>query len=79
MTSEATVVASNTSSLSVRELAINVNRVDQFVGLHFFNPVPVMPLVEVIKATETSERTVGKMTEFVKSLDKTPIVCKVVP
>ena len=68
-----TIFASNTSSLTIAELAAATARADRFVGLHFFNPVPVMKLVEVVRAIKTSESTIERATAFVTSLGKDPI------
>jgi 3-hydroxybutyryl-CoA dehydrogenase len=74
-----TILATNTSVLSVIDVAVATSRPDKVLGLHFFNPVPVMKLVEVIKTIATSEDTLGIGTEFVKSLGKTAIVAKDTP
>jgi 3-hydroxybutyryl-CoA dehydrogenase len=68
-----TILASNTSSLCITELASNTRRPDRFGGLHFFNPVPLMKLVEVIPALTTSEETKQALTSFAVSLGKEPI------
>jgi 3-hydroxybutyryl-CoA dehydrogenase len=68
-----TVFASNTSSLCITELAAATLRGDRFIGLHFFNPVPVMKLVEVIPGLTTSSETVTVATAFARSLGKEPI------
>ena len=68
-----TVIASNTSSLCITELAVATKRPDRFGGLHFFNPVPLMKLVEVIPALTTSEQTKQTLTAFATSLGKEPI------
>jgi len=68
-----TVVVSNTSSLCITELAATTTRPDRFGGLHFFNPVPLMKLVEVIRALTTSDETYQAMFEFAQSLGKEPI------
>ena len=72
-----TVFASNTSSLSITEIASSVTRKDRFGGLHFFNPVPVMELVEVIRTDQTSEETFQLLFSFVKMIKKHPVTCKV--
>ncbi len=69
------LLATNTSSVCVIELAAATNRPDKVLGLHFFNPVPVMKLVEVIKTISTSDETVAQAREFVTSLKKEPITC----
>jgi 3-hydroxybutyryl-CoA dehydrogenase len=68
-----TIVVSNTSSLCITELAAATKRPDRFAGLHFFNPVPVMKLVEVIRALTTSDETYRTTFAFAQSLDKDPI------
>ncbi|GAB4261448.1 MAG: 3-hydroxybutyryl-CoA dehydrogenase [Deferrisomatales bacterium] len=73
------VFASNTSSLSITELASTTKRRDRFVGMHFFNPVPMMKLVEVIPGVETAEATVELAREVVQKLGKEPVVCQDVP
>ena len=71
-----TIFASNTSSLTVTEMAAATNRPDRFVGLHFFNPVPIMKLVEVVRTIATSQETFDKAFAFGKALGKEPIACK---
>jgi 3-hydroxybutyryl-CoA dehydrogenase len=66
------IFASNTSSLSITEMAATTKRGDRFVGLHFFNPVPLMKLVEVIRSPLTSSESFETAFEFAKSLGKTP-------
>jgi len=68
-----TIFASNTSSLTIAEIAVATSRVDRFVGMHFFNPVPAMKLVEVVRAIKTSDATVERALAFVTSLGKEPI------
>jgi 3-hydroxybutyryl-CoA dehydrogenase len=69
----AAIFCSNTSSLTITELSAATKRPDRFAGLHFFNPVPVMKLVEVVRTIATSEETVETVFEFAKSLGKEPI------
>lgn len=71
-----TIFASNTSSLSITEMAAVTNRQDKFIGLHFFNPAVVMKLVEVIKGLTTSDETFNITYEFVKQIGKEPIKAK---
>ena len=71
-----TVLASNTSSISITQLAAVVTRPERFVGMHFFNPVPMMALVEVIRGLQTSDETVATVQAFAKRLGKTPIVVR---
>jgi 3-hydroxybutyryl-CoA dehydrogenase len=75
----ATIFASNTSSMTIAELAAATKRPDRFAGLHFFNPVQVMKLVEIVKAIATSEETIATLREFTASLGKTGVVCKDTP
>jgi 3-hydroxybutyryl-CoA dehydrogenase len=70
------IFASNTSSLTITQIAMFTKRPDQFVGLHFFNPVPVMKLVEVVRTILTSGETFDLAFEFAKSLGKEPIACR---
>lgn len=71
-----TIIATNTSSLSITKLAAATKRPDKMVGMHFFNPVPMMALVEIIRGLQTSEATVDAVTELAKALGKTPIGVK---
>ena len=68
-----TVLASNTSSISITEMAVGTERPHRFLGLHFFNPVPVMKLVEVIRTIATDEPVFREVTAFAVKLDKTPV------
>ncbi len=68
--------ASNTSSLTITQIAMSSGRPDRFCGLHFFNPVPVMKLVEVVRTLITSDETVERATAFVRSLGKEPVACR---
>ena len=70
---EQTIIVSNTSSLCITELAATTTRPDRFGGLHFFNPVPLMKLVEVIRALTTSDATYQTVFAFARSLGKEPI------
>ena len=71
-----TIFASNTSSLTIAAMAAATARGDRMVGLHFFNPVPVMKLVEVVKTVTTSQETFTRAFEFAKKLGKEPIAAK---
>jgi 3-hydroxybutyryl-CoA dehydrogenase len=71
-----TIFASNTSSLPIADLATTTARADRFIGLHFFNPVPVMRLVEVVRTLATSDRTFKQAMSFVAALGKVPIAAK---
>lgn len=73
---EPTVFATNTSSLSVAEMAQATGRPDRFLGLHFFNPVPLMKLVEVIRTLHTSQKTVQLGVDLALAFDKEPIITK---
>ncbi len=70
------ILASNTSSLVITEMAVVTSRPEKFVGVHFFNPVPVMKLVEVVKPILSSTDTFSTAYDFIKSLGKVPIVAK---
>lgn len=67
------ILASNTSSISITKLAAQTKRPAQVIGMHFFNPVPVMKLVEVVRGLETSQATFGAVRELAVSLGKTPV------
>ncbi|HEV2132426.1 MAG TPA: 3-hydroxybutyryl-CoA dehydrogenase [Longimicrobiaceae bacterium] len=71
-----TIFASNTSSLTIADMAAATSRPGRMVGLHFFNPVPVMKLVEVVKTIATDPQVFETAFEFARSLGKEPIVCK---
>jgi len=68
-----TIFASNTSSLTISSMADATTRADRFVGLHFFNPVPVMPLVEVVRTDTTSQETLDRAFAFARALGKEPV------
>jgi len=70
------ILATNTSSISITQLAAVTKRPDLFLGMHFFNPVPMMALVELIRGLQTSDATVAAADAFAKALGKTPIVVK---
>ena len=74
-----TIIASNTSSLSISEMAGVLDRPEKFVGMHFFNPVPLMPLVEVIRGTQTSAEAAATVAGYANALGKTAIVVKECP
>jgi 3-hydroxyacyl-CoA dehydrogenase/enoyl-CoA hydratase/3-hydroxybutyryl-CoA epimerase/enoyl-CoA isomerase len=69
-----TVIASNTSTISITELAKDLKRPENFCGMHFFNPVHRMPLVEVIRGEKTSDATIAKTVQYALQMGKTPIV-----
>lgn len=74
--SDKTIFATNTSSLSITEIANKISNPQRFAGMHFFNPAPVMKLVEVITAERTSSEVVRAIVAFAKQLGKVPVVCK---
>lgn len=74
-----TIFATNTSSLSITEIASLTTRPSQFIGMHFFNPAPVMKLVEVIKGQMTSEETCNKIVELATAIGKTPVMVEEAP
>ncbi len=67
------ILATNTSSISITRIAANTKRPAQVIGMHFMNPVPVMPLVEVIRGLETSDQTATRTIEIARELGKTPV------
>lgn len=73
---ERTIFASNTSSLVIAEMAAMTKRADRFCGLHFFNPVPLMQLVEVVRAVRTSDATIATALEFVRAIGKEAVQAK---
>lgn len=76
---EDVILATNTSSLSITEIAYETNRPDKIIGMHFFNPVPVMKLVEVIKGLMTSDQTKNVILEMTEDLGKTPVEVEEAP
>jgi len=70
------ILATNTSSISITQLAATTKRPERFVGMHFFNPVPMMALVELIRGLQTADATVAAAEAFAKALGKTPITVK---
>ena len=70
------IIATNTSSISITQLAAVTKRADKFVGMHFFNPVPMMALVEVIRGVQTSDETHDAVKELAEKLGKSPITVK---
>jgi len=69
------ILASNTSSISITKLAAVTKRPDRFIGMHFFNPVPIMKLVEVIRGIATSDETFTQVKELAEQLGKVPVEC----
>ncbi len=76
---EDTIIASNTSSISITKLAAVTGRPDRFIGMHFFNPVPVMALVEIIRGLQTSDATHDAVHAMATALGKTPITVRNAP
>jgi 3-hydroxybutyryl-CoA dehydrogenase len=74
-----TIVATNTSSISITKLAATTQRADRFIGMHFFNPVPMMALVEIIRGLQTSDATHDAVKALAEALGKTPITVKNAP
>ena len=74
--SEHTLLATNTSSLSIDKIAVDLQSPHRFIGMHFFNPVAVMPLLELVRGSQTSEETVALAQKLGEALLKTPIVVK---
>jgi len=74
-----TILATNTSSISITRLAAGTTRPDRFIGMHFMNPVPVMALVEVIRGIATSDETAEAVLALAKELGKTPLSCRDFP
>lgn len=74
-----TIIASNTSSISITKLAATTGRADRFIGMHFFNPVPMMALVEIIRGLQTSDATHDAVHALAQALGKTPITVKNAP
>jgi len=72
----AAVIATNTSSISITKLATATKRPERFIGMHFFNPVPLMALVELIRGLQTSDATLATADELTRRLGKTPITVK---
>lgn len=79
ITSPQTILATNTSSISITKIAAVTSRPDKVIGMHFFNPVPIMKLVEVIRGIATSDETYSKVKELSESLDKVPVECNDYP
>lgn len=76
---EDAIVATNTSSISVSELARAVSRSERFVGMHFFNPVPVSKLVEIVRGDQTSDTTIARVAEWVSTIGKESITVRDAP
>ncbi|HZY40493.1 MAG TPA: 3-hydroxyacyl-CoA dehydrogenase NAD-binding domain-containing protein, partial [Anaerolineae bacterium] len=76
---EETVLCSNTSSLSITALGGATQRPDRVAGLHFFNPAPIMPLIEVVRGDRTSDDTISRLIDLARRWGKTPVVAKDTP
>ncbi len=70
------ILASNTSSISINRLAAATSRPEKFIGMHFFNPVPLMGLVEIVTGDKTDAATINAVTELAKAVGKEPLQCK---
>ena len=79
LTPPAAILASNTSSIPITEIAKQTNRPERVIGMHFMNPVPLMPLVEVVRGKGTAESVVEKTIQITKQLGKTPVVVNDAP
>jgi 3-hydroxybutyryl-CoA dehydrogenase len=73
------ILASNTSSISIAEIAKQTNRPERVIGMHFMNPVPLMPLVEIVRGPKTADEVATKTVEIAKQLGKTPVVVNDAP
>ena len=69
-----TIITSNTSTISIDSLAENLQRPEHFCGMHFFNPVPKMPLVEIVRGSKTSDKTIAQVTQLANQMGKTAII-----
>jgi len=74
LTPKSTILASNTSSISITEIAKQATQPERVIGMHFMNPVPLMPLVEIVRGRGTADGVVAKTVEIAKQLGKTPVV-----
>lgn len=74
-----TIFASNTSSLPIKDIASSSSRLDKFTGLHFFNPVPVMKLLEIVRIPETSDETYNSVVAWGQAIGKVTVQCKDTP
>jgi len=79
LTASETILSSNTSSISITKIAATTKRPDKVVGMHFFNPVPLMKLVEVIRGIATSDETFAKVKDLSEKLGKVPVECNDYP
>ena len=79
ITAPETILASNTSSISITKIAATIKRPDKVIGMHFMNPVPLMKLIEVIRGIATSDETYAKVKELSEKMGKTPLDCQDFP
>jgi 3-hydroxybutyryl-CoA dehydrogenase len=79
VTGAETILSSNTSSISITKIAATTKRADKIIGMHFFNPVPLMKLVEVIRGIATSDETYAKVKDLSEKLGKVPVECNDYP
>ena len=79
LVSDKCVIATNTSSLSITSLASSCNIPERFIGIHFFNPAPLMPLVEIIPALQTNQKLVDKVYDLISGWGKSPVIAKDTP
>lgn len=79
LNSEETILASNTSSLSLNELSTALPQPQRFIGMHFFNPAPLMKLVEVVNTKQTDDRTIKCVMDVARQMGKTPVRCQDAP
>jgi 3-hydroxybutyryl-CoA dehydrogenase len=79
LTGPTTILSSNTSSISITKIGATTKRPDKVIGMHFFNPVPLMKLVEVIRGIATSDETYAKVRELSEKLGKVPVECNDYP
>ncbi len=79
LVSDKCIIATNTSSLSVTSLASSCNIPERFIGIHFFNPAPLMPLVEIIPALQTNQKLVDKVYDLISGWGKSPVIAKDTP
>lgn len=76
---EDAILTTNTSSFSITEIGSITKRADRVVGMHFFNPVPLMPLVEIIRGVQTDEKTISTLVQLALNLNKHPVLCEDTP
>jgi 3-hydroxybutyryl-CoA dehydrogenase len=79
LNNDAAIFATNTSSLSVSDIQQDIKRPERVAGMHFFNPAPLMKLVEVVKGKQTSDAVAAQIFELCKKMGKTPVMCKDAP